>query len=196
MDSYYRSVEKSNTTRRKFIFITTGMVAFGGVATATIPLLGNFKPAADVSGGRPITVDLRHIPEGAQIKILVNRAPVYIRHRAQWEIELAQADDTASLIHPETDRERLRPRPDGSFDPKFLVISGVCPHFGNIVVGEQDASDPVGRYRGWYCPSHGAQFDTSGRVRSAPVSRNLAIPDYSYVTQHIVEFPNHNFIRR
>lgn len=169
-------------------------MAAGGLATVGVPIVGSMGMAGDTKVGRPITVDLRLIPEGSQIKIQVNGAPVFIRHRAQWEIDWARRDDAASLPDPESDEDRLRLRPDGSFDPRFMILSGVCPHFGMVVLGEQNDPDPRGGFGGWYCPS-GAHFDTSGRIRKGPPSKNLLIPEYKYVTESIVEFPNHRFIR-
>ncbi len=171
-------------------------MAAGGVAAATIPLAKSTGIANDIVVGRPITVDLSLIPEGSAIKILANRTPVIIRHRAQWEIDTARNVDISTLPHPETDEDRLRPRPDGTLDPRFLILSAVCTHFGAIVTGEQNKKDPMGDYGGWYCPSHGAHFDTSGRVRKGPSPTNLPIPEFKYVTENIVEFPNHKFIRR
>ena len=148
------------------------------------------SPAADAVAGAPVTIDLSQIPEGSQIKILVNRRPVFIRHRAKWEIDLAREGDIQELPHPESDTSRLRPRPDGSVDPRFMIVTGVCSHFGGIVIGEQNEQRPKGDFSGWYCPSHGAHFDTSGRVRRGPAPRNLPIPEYKYLDENTVVFPN------
>jgi ubiquinol-cytochrome c reductase iron-sulfur subunit len=52
---------------------------------------------------------------------------------------------------------------------------GVCPHLGCIPLG-QKPGQTRGEFGGWFCPCHGSQFDTSGRIRSGPAPRNLDIP--------------------
>lgn len=145
--------------------------------------------AADTNFGNPITIDLSQIEEGSQIKIVVNGAPVYIRHRTQQEIDQAIKDDRADLPNPEIDADRLRSSPNGQVNRKYLIVSAVCSHFGSVVIG------PSGDFNGWYCPSHGAHFDMSGRVRKGPAPYNLSVPDYKYVAKNIVVFPNRKNIR-
>jgi len=38
------------------------------------------------------------------------------------------------------------------------------------------------RWGGWYCPCHGSQYDTSGRVRHGPAPRNLVVPPYRFAS--------------
>lgn len=40
--------------------------------------------------------------------------------------------------------------------------------------------DDRGPYRGWFCPSHGSIYDTSGRIRQGPAPLNLAVPAYDF----------------
>ena len=39
-----------------------------------------------------------------------------------------------------------------------------------------------GEYGGWFCPCHGSQYDTSGRVRHGPAPKNLDIPPYAFIS--------------
>jgi ubiquinol-cytochrome c reductase iron-sulfur subunit len=39
-----------------------------------------------------------------------------------------------------------------------------------------------GDYDGWFCPCHGSQYDTSGRIRSGPAPANLPLPPYEFVS--------------
>ena len=32
------------------------------------------------------------------------------------------------------------------------------------------------------CPCHGSQYDTSGRIRKGPAPKNLALPDYTFLS--------------
>ena len=41
-------------------------------------------------------------------------------------------------------------------------------------------SEQRGDYGGWFCPCHGSQYDTSGRVRKGPAPTNLAVPPYTF----------------
>ena len=47
---------------------------------------------------------------------------------------------------------------------------GVCTHLGCVPLGQQ------GEYGGWFCPCHGSQYDTAGRIRRGPAPENMAIP--------------------
>ena len=169
-------MNKDDKARRDFLFLGTGAVAVGGLAMFTRPLFAHMAPAADSKLVAGLDVDLSKLREGEQMTLNFLGRPVAIRYRTADEIAAAQADDSADLIDPQTDQERLRPKPDGTHDPRFLVFHPICTHFGCIVVGE------AGNYDGWYCPCHGAHFDASGRVRNGPAPLNLEIPDYVWRT--------------
>ena len=166
------AMDKPEKPRRDFLFLATGAVAAVGVAALTQPLLGHMAPAGDADLKLGLDVDLSKLEEGMQMQVTYLGRPVAIRHRTRAEIKAAQADDAEDLPHKETDRSRLRRKPDGTVDPRFLVFHPICTHFGCIVVGE------AGDFDGWYCPCHGAHFDTSGRVREGPAPINMTIPDY------------------
>ena len=169
-------MEQPDKPRRDFLFLATGGVAAFGLAAVSRPLLGHMSPAADAELLQGMDIDLSKLEEGMEMRVLYRGRPVAIRHRTPAEIKAAQADDTAKLPHKETDRSRLRLKPDQTVDPRFLVFHPICTHFGCIVVGE------AGDFDGWYCPCHGAHFDTSGRVRKGPAPRNLEIPDYFWTS--------------
>ncbi len=38
----------------------------------------------------------------------------------------------------------------------------VCTHLGCVPLGQQ------GDFGGWFCPCHGSQYDTAGRIRRGP----------------------------
>ena len=48
---------------------------------------------------------------------------------------------------------------------------GICTHLGCVPLGQQ------GEYGGWFCPCHGSQYDTAGRIRKGPAPENLADPE-------------------
>lgn len=183
-------MDETKKPRRDFLFIATGAVAAIGVAALTRPLLGHMSPAADADSIIGMDVDLSLLKEGEQMTVTYLGKPVAIRHRTPAEIRAAQADDEADLKHVETDRERLRPKANGSYDSRFLVFFPICTHFGCVVVGK------AGDYDGWYCPCHGAHFDTSGRVRKGPAPINMEIPHYEWTSDTAITLrrvPSLNF---
>jgi ubiquinol-cytochrome c reductase iron-sulfur subunit len=169
-------MDETNTPRRDFLYLATGAVAAIGAAAFSWPLFKQMSPAPDTLAKMGVDVDLSLLKEGEQMHVIYMGRPVAIRHRTPAEIAAAQADDEADLPHFETDQSRLKPKPDGEVDPCFLVFYPICTHFGGIVVGE------AGDFDGWYCPCHGAHFDTSGRVRKGPAPVNMEIPTYKWIS--------------
>lgn len=169
-------MDKPDKPRRDILYLATGAFAAIGAVALARPLLGHMAPAADADLRMGLEVDLSLLQEGEQMTVTYLGKPVAIRHRTRKEIKSAKADDKADLIHVETDRARLKPKMNGAYDSRFLVFYPICTHFGCIVVGE------AGDFDGWYCPCHGAHFDTSGRVRKGPAPINMKIPNYEWVS--------------
>ena len=63
----------------------------------------------------------------------------------------------------------------------WLVRIGICTHLGCIPKG-QAVGDYKGDYGGWFCPCHGSQYDTAGRVRVGPAPQNMYIPPYTFAS--------------
>lgn len=170
-----------NEGKRDFIFLATGAaVAAGGLSLAW-PFVAQMGKAADTLAAGSIEINLANVVEGQQLKTLWRGKPVFVRHRTAAEISAAEAVDVASLPDPQTDEERLIPNMTGAVDPKYLVMVGVCTHFGCVPVGE------AGDYDGWYCPCHGSHYDTSGRIRKGPAPKNMVIPPYEFVSETIIK---------
>jgi ubiquinol-cytochrome c reductase iron-sulfur subunit len=170
--------------RRNFIHIATGAVAFGGLAAFAIAAVDQWNPAADTRAASSLDVDISKVPLGGEIRVLIGGKPFFVRHRTPAEIASADAVNVATLRDPETDDERLRPMADGKLNPAILITSGACTHLGCVPVGPTQGN--VGAFGGWYCPCHGSQYDTSGRIRSGPAPTNLPIPNYKYVSDTVV----------
>ena len=60
----------------------------------------------------------------------------------------------------------------------WLVVIGVCTHLGCIPNSSKD---------GWFCPCHGSQYDSSGRVVKGPAPQNLYIPEYSFIDDNKIK---------
>jgi ubiquinol-cytochrome c reductase iron-sulfur subunit len=160
-------------TRRDFLMVATGaMAAVGGIATAW-PFINNLNPAADTLALSSIEVDVKAIAVGQAITVKWRGKPVFIRHRTPEEIKEAEDVNVAELRDPQTDAQRVQ-------KTEWLIVVGVCTHLGCIPLGTAP-TDPRGQFGGWFCPCHGSQYDTSGRIRLGPAPLNLAVPPYKFL---------------
>jgi ubiquinol-cytochrome c reductase iron-sulfur subunit len=160
-------------TRRDFLFVSAGAFGVVGAAAALWPFVASMNPAADVLALSSTEVDLKSVAVGAAITVLWRGSPVFIRHRTQKEIDEARAVDVDDLPDPQTDQARVK-------KAEWLVVRGVCTHLGCVPLG-QKPTDMHGDYGGWFCPCHGSQYDTSGRIRLGPAPRNLEVPPYVFL---------------
>ncbi|HXF88032.1 MAG TPA: ubiquinol-cytochrome c reductase iron-sulfur subunit [Xanthobacteraceae bacterium] len=161
-------------TRRDFLYIATGAVGAIGAAATLVPLIAQMNPdASTVAAGAPVEVDLSPIAEGQIVKVFWRGKPIFISHRTKKEIDAARAVNINTLPDPEPDQARVKKGHD-----QWLVVIGICTHLGCIPLAHQ------GDYGGWFCPCHGSQYDTSGRVRKAPAPKNLPLPPYRFLTDN------------
>jgi ubiquinol-cytochrome c reductase iron-sulfur subunit len=159
-------------TRRDFLYIATGTVGAIGVAATLVPLISQMNPdASTIAAGAPIEVDLGPIAEGQVIKVFWRGKPIFINHRSKKEIEEAQKVELASLPDPQPDSARVKQGKD-----QWQVLIGICTHLGCIPLAHQ------GDYNGYFCPCHGSQYDTSGRIRRGPAPTNLPLPPYEFLS--------------
>jgi len=165
-------MSSAEPTRRDFLYIATGMVAALGGAATLVPLIAQMNPdASTIAAGVPIEVDLTPIAEGQAIKVFWRGNPIYVSHRTKKEIEEAQTVDVKTLPDPQSDADRIKKGHD-----QWLVLVGICTHLGCIPIAHQ------GDYDGFFCPCHGSQYDTSGRIRRGPAPANLAVPPYEFLS--------------
>lgn len=175
-------------SRRDFIYITAAAVAAVGVGVTAWPFLNSLAPAADTLALSTTEVDLAPIQEGQAITVLWQGKPVFIRRRTAADMAAATAVDNdpalfASLRDKQKDAERVKQSTfNGKAMPQWLVMVGVCTHLGCIPQG-QKPTDMHGDFNGWFCPCHGSNYDTSGRIRKGPAPKNLAIPTYSFLSE-------------
>jgi ubiquinol-cytochrome c reductase iron-sulfur subunit len=166
------TISLAEPTRRDFLYIATGAVATIGAVAAVWPLINQMNPdASTLAAGAPIEVDLAPIAEGQVIKVFWRGKPIFVDHRTKKEIDDARAVDWHTLPDPASDQDRVKPGHD-----QWLVVIGICTHLGCIPLAHQ------GDYEGWFCPCHGSQYDSSGRIRRGPAPANLALPPYAFVS--------------
>ncbi|MEM9469671.1 MAG: ubiquinol-cytochrome c reductase iron-sulfur subunit [Pseudomonadota bacterium] len=168
-------------TRRDFLYLTAA--AFGAVGAGSVawPFIHQMNPAADTLALATTEVNLAPIEEGQAITVMWRGKPVFIRHRTKEEIEKAKGVDVAALRDPQTDEERTKEGKE-----QWLITVGICTHLGCVPLG-QKSGDVKGEYEGWFCPCHGSHYDTSGRIRKGPAPTNLAVPDYSFISDTVVK---------
>jgi len=165
-------MSSAEPTRRDFLFIATASAGAVGAVATVWPLIAQMNPdASTIAAGAPIEVDLGPIAEGQVIKVFWRGKPIYISHRTKKEIDEARSVNLANLPDPESDEKRVREGHE-----QWLVLIGICTHLGCIPIAHQ------GDYDGFFCPCHGSQYDTSGRIRRGPAPANLPLPPYEFVS--------------
>ncbi len=169
-------MSENKATRRDFLYIAAGAVGVVGVAGAAWPLIHQLNPDASVLALASIQFDLAPIPEGSSVTIMWRGMPVFVRHRTAAEIEAARAVDVSTLRDPEADEDRVQEGHE-----QWLIMLANCTHLGCVPVGES------GEFDGWFCPCHGSQFDTAGRIRRGPAPTNLVVPPYEFLTDTTIQ---------
>jgi len=149
-----------------------GAAIFGaGIAWS---LVSSMNPAKDVLALSSVEVDLTPIQEGQGIVVSWQGKPIFVRHRTKEEIAAAQSVKANEMPDPAADAARVKAGHD-----QWLVLVGICTHLGCIPLGNKPA-DLRGEWGGYFCPCHGSQYDTSGRIRKGPAPANLAVPPYAF----------------
>ena len=176
------------SSRRDFLVVAGNTFAAIGAAAALWPFIQQMNPDAGAQALAQIEVDLAPVKEGQAITVLWRGKPVFIRNRTKDEIAKAEQVELAALAD---DKARNDQMPEGTpaFDKNrvkaghenWLVLVGICTHLGCIPKG-QSLGDTRGEYGGWFCPCHGSQYDTSGRIRKGPAPRNLDVPPYAFLS--------------
>jgi ubiquinol-cytochrome c reductase iron-sulfur subunit len=175
-------------SRRDVILIGAGAFAAIGGAAMLWPLLDQMNPDASTLSMASTEVDIGPVEEGQAITVMWRGKPIFIRHRTAKEIEEAKDVKLDKLIDPLARNANLpddAPATDANraaadLEP-WLVMVGICTHLGCIPKG-QAVGDYKGDYGGWFCPCHGSQYDTAGRVRVGPAPQNMFIPPYTFAS--------------
>ena len=176
--TYVLAAQPSLVSRRDFIHVAAAAGAAGAIGGLAWPLIDQMNPSADVLALSASEFDVSKVEVGQRIKVLWRGHPVFIDHRTPEEIKAAEDVNIADLRDPQTDAQRVQ-------KPDWLIVVGVCTHLGCIPLGTAP-SDPRGEFGGWFCPCHGSQYDTSGRIRKGPAPLNLAVPPYKFTSATLV----------
>jgi ubiquinol-cytochrome c reductase iron-sulfur subunit len=173
-DAATHHAHAGEVTKRDLLQLITGAGAAIGAAAIAWPLIDSMNPSKDVLALSSVDVDLTPVVEGQGITIVWQGKPIFVRHRTATEIKEAQDTPLSQLIEPQTDQARVKAGHD-----QWIILIGICTHLGCVPLGNKP-SDPRGDWGGWFCPCHGSQYDTSGRVRHGPAPANLALPPYAF----------------
>jgi ubiquinol-cytochrome c reductase iron-sulfur subunit len=168
-------------TRRDFLYIATATVGAVGAAATLVPLVDQMNPdASTLAAGGPVDLDISKVAEGQQVVIRWRQRPIFVFRRSKQTLDAMQSKEMISLLSdPNSDQLQQPPYATNwhrSLKPELGVLVGICTHLGCIPLPHQ------GEYDGWFCPCHGSQYDTSGRIRRGPAPKNLVLPPYKFVS--------------
>ena len=174
--------------RRDFILVAAGAFAAVGLGPLVWPMLDQMNPDASALALGSVEINLEPIAVGQAITIMWRGKPVFIRHRTEQEIEIANQTQISALPDrfarnqnlpedaPAVDRNRTLKGHE-----KWLVLIGICTHLGCIPKGQR-VGDAKGEFDGWFCPCHGSHYDTAGRIRKGPAPRNMDVPPFAFIS--------------
>jgi len=163
-------------TKRDFLQLIALSGAAIGSAAIGWALVDSMNPSKDVLAVSATEVDLAPIAVGMGITVMWQGKPIFIRHRTPQEITAAQNVNLEDLRDPQTDQSRVK-----AGHAQWIILIGICTHLGCIPLGNKP-TDMRGEWGGWFCPCHGSQYDTSGRIRKGPAPLDLFLPPYAFET--------------
>lgn len=173
----------ADPTRRDFLLYAAGAFGAVGVAGAAWPFIDQMNPDASTRALASVEVDIAAVQPGQAITVMWRGKPVVIRNRTDKEIEEGKAVKLEELKDPVARNANVDASADASDANRaaagkenILVMTKVCTHLGCIPLDES------GEFGGWFCPCHGSQYDTAGRIRKGPAPENLPIPPYAFLT--------------
>jgi ubiquinol-cytochrome c reductase iron-sulfur subunit len=168
---------------RRRDFINVAAVSFVGVGAvaATLPLVTQMSPSADVLALASTEVDISKIAPGQAIKTVWRKQPVFVRNLTPQEVAEANRVPVGSLRDPQSLAERTKPGKQN-----WLITLGVCTHLGCVPLGVGEGENR-GEYGGYFCPCHGSHYDTAARIRKGPAPTNLVVPEYQFLSDTVVQ---------
>ena len=179
--------EAVEPTRRDFLYIATGTVGAVGLGLTAWPFIDQMNPDAAALALASVEIDISSLTPGSSMTVKWRGKPVFIRYRTDKESADAVAVPLSDLKDGLARNENL---PSGAAataenraaagHPALLIMVGICTHLGCVPLGQ------MGDYGGWFCPCHGSQYDTAGRIRQGPAPENLAIPKYSFISDSVL----------
>ena len=168
--------DMSDPRRRDFLNIAAVSFAGAGVVAIVLPLVNQMNPSADVLAQSTTEIDLSKIEPGQGVVTSFRKQPLFVRNLTPKEMQEADAVAVGELRDPETLEQRTK-----AGHKNWLITLGVCTHLGCIPQGIHEGENR-GQFGGYFCPCHGSQYDTAGRIRKGPAPKNLAVPEYAFTS--------------
>lgn len=172
-ESVHERYPPGDPSKRAFTyFVLTGgrFIYASALRLLLLKFVLSMSASRDVLAMASLEVDLASIEPGATVTVKWRGKPVFIRHRTEEDIKLANTVNLGELRDPEADSDRV-------LDPEWLILVGVCTHLGCVPLPN------AGDYGGWFCPCHGSHYDISGRARKGPAPYNLEVPTYKFLEE-------------
>ncbi len=180
---------KADTSRRRLLLASTGVVGAIGAGAAAWPFLASLRPSEKAKVvGAPVEVFIGNLEPGQLVRVTWRGSTIGIMRRTERMLgDLEALDDR--LRDPDSSNLGQQPQyarnQHRSIRPEILVLNVHCTHLGCVprVLPEVEAQpfDPDWR-GGFFCPCHRSTFDLAGRVYSGvPASSNLLVPPYSFL---------------
>ena len=173
--------DAQDPNRRDFLFLATGAAGAAGAAFLAWPFIAQMNPDRAALALASTEVDLSQIAEGQVVTIKWRGKPVFVWNRTKEQIEEAKQVKLDELIDPVARNDNLPADAPASDENRaaegkenWLVVVGVCTHLGCVPTSN------AGDFGGWFCPCHGSQYDSAGRVRHGPAPQNLQVPTYAF----------------
>ena len=188
------STNTVDTGRRRFLVISTSVVAAVGAGFVAVPFLSSWNPSERAkNAGAPVEVDISKLEEGRMMIVEWQSKPVWIVKRsAKTLADLKKID--GNLRDPSSENAAQQPayaqNGDRSIKPEIVVLVGICTHLGCSPTFRPDiapadlGADWLG---GFFCPCHSSTFDLAGRVyQGVPAPTNLMVPPHKYLSDNVI----------
>ncbi|KAG0584273.1 hypothetical protein M758_3G198000 [Ceratodon purpureus] len=166
-------ITPGDPTKKAFTYLVlTGgrFIYASALRILALKVILSMSASRDVLAMASLEVDIASIEPGSTVTVKWRGKPVFVRHRTEHDIQLANSTPMKELRDPEEDSVRVQ-------NPEWLVVVGVCTHLGCVPLPN------AGDYGGWFCPCHGSHYDISGRIRKGPAPYNLEVPEYKFTEE-------------
>lgn len=187
------SDEQVDKGKRRFLVISTSVVAGVGVIGAVAPFVASMWPSEKAkAAGAPVDVDVGKLEPGQKIDVEWRGKVVWVIRRTPEMLENIKklnpvVEDPESKLpqQPKYAQNELR-----SIKPEIFVAVGICTHLGCVPTYRKEiAPADLGPtwLGGFFCPCHQSKFDLAGRVfKGVPAPKNLEIPPYKFLSDSAV----------
>ena len=183
--------EEFNESRRRFLTVATSVIGGIGAAYVATPFISAWSPSRKAQAlGAPVEVDISALEMGSQLTVEWRGQPIWIIRRSQKMLDALQGLN-ALLRDPDSTWDQQPSYAHNlyrSMKPEFLILVGLCTHFGCVPTYRPDMGGINADWPGgFYCPCHGSKYDLAGRVyKGVPAPSNLVVPPHRYLKDTVL----------